>query len=435
MAVRTEWIIPAPEALMPDRRQFLQRTAVAAALAALARARDTFALELDHMGRVLETSQDFSALRNAYLLGDDVVYLNHASIGTIPGAVHQARMRYLATCETNPWLYMWGPAWQEPREEVRRIAAAYIGCAPDELAFTHNTTEGFNTLAQGLDIGADDEVLFSSLNHPGASIPWQHCAPRRGYTVRSFDFPVREVAGMTAADVVQAYTNQITESTAVLVFPHIDNIVGLRHPVRQLAEAARAMGVRFVAVDGAQSVGMIPVDAASLGVDFYATSPHKWLQAPKGLGLLYVQPSARPSLVPMWVTWGQERWRGTVRVYEDYGTRNLAEVLTLGDAVRFQERLDGVGKERRLQDIRTRFREAVDASPRLAWRSPATWALGSSLYAIEPVGRSAGALFERLYAERGVVYRAFGDPLNTMRISPNLVTTADEIERFLALVA
>jgi selenocysteine lyase/cysteine desulfurase len=100
-------------------------------------------------------------LRDRYLLDPGVTYFNHGSIGTIPRVVQDARSAYLDLCETNPWLYMWGGAWEEPRELVRRKAADLLGCDAVELAFTHNTTEGFNTLAGGLALGPGDQVLFA----------------------------------------------------------------------------------------------------------------------------------------------------------------------------------------------------------------------------------------------------------------------------------
>ena len=93
----------------------------------------------------------------------------------------------------------------------------------------------------------------------------------------------------------------------MLVFPHVDNKVGLRMPVKELAAAARRRGVEYVSVDGAQAVGMVPVDLSDLGVDFYAMSPHKWLQTPKGLGIFYITNDRLGELRPMWTTWGQKR--------------------------------------------------------------------------------------------------------------------------------
>ena len=197
----------------------------------------------------------FDQLRGDYLLDEGITYFNHASIGTIPRLVHEAQVRYLTACEGNPWLHMWGGVWEASRERTRVLAADMLGCRDEEVAITHNTTEGFNLLAAGLPLGRGDEVVFSGLNHPGASVCWSSHAARVGYTVREFALPVAEVASKSEEDVVEAHLRQIRPGTAVLVLPHIDNTVGLRHPIKKIAAAARTKGVRYVLVDGAQDVG------------------------------------------------------------------------------------------------------------------------------------------------------------------------------------
>ena len=221
----------------------------------------------------------------------------------------------------------------------------------------------------------------------------------------------------------------------MLVLPHIDNVVGLRHPVREIAAAARERGVRWIAVDGAQSIGMLPVEVAALGVDVYATSPHKWLQAPKGLGLCYLRPAIREVLRPMWVTWGQgiEDWRGTARVFEDYGTRNLPEVLALGDAIAFQQRLGAEAKAAHHRRLWEHARAEVEARPGLIWRSPGRWELSAALWAIEVEGRKSTRVFERLFRQDGFVFRPFSTRgLETLRISPNVASTTGDLDRLLA---
>ena len=423
---------------MRNRRSFIQQMSALAGTAALGNimsVQEAFANEVP-VSRLSDLSGPaWARLRDRYLLNEDITYFNHASMGTIPRIVHEARARYLDICESNPWLYMWGGAWEQPREDVREKAANYLGCSTGEVVFTHNTTEGFNILAQGLPLGTGDEVVFSSLNHPGASICWFHQAAVKGFEVAQFDFPILELSNFTKDDVLDAYDRHISSKTRVLVFPHIDNIVGLRYPVKELSTLARSKGVEFVAVDGAQAVGMIPVSMAELGVDFYATSPHKWLQAPKGLGLLYVSNEVRDNLRSMWVTWGQERWKGTVRIFEDYGTRNLAEVLALGDAIDFQTELGSEAKETRLRELWEKVRAKVRDAPQVIWRSPTSWSVSSSVYAIEVRGVESGQLFGSMYQNHGFVFRAFKTQgLNTARISLNVYNTEDEIERFFEVV-
>ncbi len=413
---------------MPSRRHFL--TATGAALAAFAPARRA----LDRVLAGLPGAADPAALADLYLLDPDILYLNHGSIGTVPRAVHEAHVAYLRTCEENPHLHIWGGAWAEALAETRGRVAALLGCEADEVALTHNTTEGFNVLAQGLPLGPDDEVLFSNLNHASASRPWRYYGARRGYRVRRFDLPLEELPSLSPDDVVALHAEQIRPATRVLVFPHIDNMVGLRHPTAALVAAARARGVEWVAVDVAQSQGMVPIDVAAEDADFYAGSPHKWLQAPKGTGLLVVRERVQPLLDPLWVKHERDAIPDDARVFEDYSTRDLPAVLALGDAIAFNRRTDPALRERRLLDTAGRFRERVDGEPGLEWRSATDPRLAASLFAIRVEGARAPELAMALWQDEGVVVRGFGPPLNTLRVSPNLMTTEHDIDRFFRAV-
>ena len=372
-----------------------------------------------------------AALKEEYLLSPELIYLNHASIGTTPKAVVEAHSRYLELCESHPSLYVWGAVWREVAEEARSMAAALTGCEPDDLAITHNTTEGFSILAQGLPLGPGDEVLFSSLNHAGAAVAWDGLAERRGFTVRRFQFPLGDAPGMTAEDVIRIHAEAIRPDTRVLVLPHVDNMIGLRHPCRGIAQAAREAGVEWVLVDGAQSAGMIPLDFRAMGVDAYAMSCHKWIQSPKGLGLLYMSPSLRSHVPRMWFKTPGDRMDGSARLYEDYSTRAWPAVVSLTDALTFQAALGEDEKTRRYASMWARVKARVDGDPALAWRSPDRWDLGSLIMAVEVRGAAAPELGARLLNEVGGVVRAFGGELNTLRVSPNLMTTDEELERFL----
>jgi selenocysteine lyase/cysteine desulfurase len=405
---------------------------MAAAAASIVETQGAFAARLAELPEAARAGESFVELRDAYALDPKLTYFNHASIGTIPKIVREAQHEYQELCETNPWLYIWDEGWPNGREVIRRKAAEALGCSVEEMALVHNTTEGFNILALGLPLAPGDEVLFSSLNHAGASVCWNYQSEARGFSVKRFDFPVQRAAELTQDDLLAAYEREITPATRVLVFPHIDNIVGFRYPVRRMAEMARSKGVQFVAVDGAQAAGMIDLAVSDLGVDFYATSPHKWLQGPKESGLLYVNESVREQVRAMWVTWGHARWKDSVRVFEDYGTRNMPELMALGHAIDFQNELGARAKEERYRQLWQHFLTEVDRRPGLIWRSPRTWEFSSGLFAIEREGHRSGEVFQRLFQEHGYVFRPFATQgLNTMRISPNVFNTKAEIDRFL----
>lgn len=416
---------------MVDRRDFL--TGAGIGLAGLLGDRSAF---VEALRRVRPVASESAALelRDEYLLKPGLLYLNHGSIGTIPRVVVDEHARLLRECETNPHLHMWGDAWVEAFAKTRAAAAGLLHCDPAEVAITHNTTEGVNVLAQGLPLGAGDEVLFSSLNHPSSSEPWRYHAARRGYSWRRFEIPLDDITGLTPADVVAMHEREIRPETKVLIFPHIDNVVGLRHPTRELVAMARRRGVRFVAVDVAQSLGMVPVDVTAEDADFYAASPHKWVQAPKGIGLLVVRQRVRDALDTFWVRRPRASLPKTAEVFEDYSTRDMPAVLSLDDAIAFQQRIGERQKEARLLEIMRWFRDRVDATRSLAWRSARHPELSSSLFAVGLNNADAREVEHRLSSERDIWVRPFAPPLNTLRVSPNLINTARDADRFIAAV-
>lgn len=390
---------------------------------------DAFAADLASLGQVDD-------LTGAYSLDPDITYLNHASIGTMPRAVAKALHAYLELAETNPYLHMWGDAWQQPREDVRALAAQVLSVDAGDVALTHNTTEAFNLMARGLELGEGDEVLFPSVNHQGASVAWTETAKRRRFSVRSFDFPLADAPSLSADDMIEIYRREIRDETEILILPHVDYIVGLRQPVRRIAALAKSLGVRFVAVDAAQSVGMIPIDLEASHIDLFATSGHKWLQGPKGTGFTYLSPGLRDVLEPLWVTWGQERWAGTVRIFEDYGTRNLPELLALGNAIRFNGEigLDAAGAHHR--KLRAQAMARVDDLDGVSWASPRDFDNGAALYAIELDGELADDAFARINQAGIFLARAFGAPApNIIRISPNVMTRERDLDRFFDALA
>ncbi|MBU1190059.1 MAG: aminotransferase class V-fold PLP-dependent enzyme [Gammaproteobacteria bacterium] len=416
-----------------SRRRFLQ-IAGASALSAglLASINDVRALVDEQASAAARL--DFDQLASAYSLADNLSYLNHASIGTIPRLVQSAHGDYLRLCESNPWLYVWGGGWDAGVQAVRAACAQALGCDASHVALSHNTTETFSMLAQGLPMQAGDEVLFSNLNHDGASICWEQQSSRRGYTVRKFEIPLADIPGLSEDDVVALHADAIADNTRVLVFPHVDNMVGLRHPLHRLVQTARAKGVEFVFVDGAQTLGMLPLQVASSGVDVYACSAHKWLQAPKGLGVSYIHPRLIEIVQPMWMTWGQQRWQGSVRIFEDYGTRNFPELMAMADALQYQYQLGAGRKLDRYLHLRKQAMAMVDADSALAWRSPRSEQLGASLFAIGLRNGQAEATAQRLYQQHGVVVRPFATPgLNSLRVSPNVFNTTRELRRLMHL--
>ena len=115
---------------------------------------------------------------------------------------------------------------------------------------------------------------------------------------RGVDLAIADAGlGGDGAPVVAAFERLITPETRLVALSHVSYATGAVLPIREIAAIAHERGA-VVAVDGAQSVGAIPVSVEDLGVDFYSIPGQKWLLGPEGTGALYCAPSVldRPRL-------------------------------------------------------------------------------------------------------------------------------------------
>lgn len=276
-------------------------------------------------------------VRELFYVPDDVLFLNNGSLGLSHRAVIEAMYQHLIESETSsvrkygeyPW---WGYG---PSLEIRQKVASFIGAAPEEIALTRNATEGMNTVASGLDLQAGDEVLMSNQEHPGGRSPWRQRAKRYGIVVKEFQMPQ---SPKSPAEILERIETAITPRTRVISVSHVTTVTGGMLPAREISSLARDKGI-LTLFDGAHAIGQLPLDMHEIGCDYYATSPHKWLYAPKGTGILYCRKGMAERL---WCHTASGAWDqrelGCERL-TNVGTSNYSLLAGLVASMEFQERL------------------------------------------------------------------------------------------------
>jgi len=166
--------------------------------------------------------------------------------------------------------------------EARAAVAAVLGTDPGHIALTHATTDGMNVATAAVDWQPGDRVVTTNLEHAGGLGPLWAIRERRGVEIEAVDVG----SGDDPATALAAFDRAVLPGTKLVSLSHVTWATGARLPVREIAELAHPRGA-LVAVDGAQSVGAIPVSVEDLGVDFYAVPGQKWLLGPEGIGALY----------------------------------------------------------------------------------------------------------------------------------------------------
>jgi isopenicillin-N epimerase len=186
-------------------------------------------------------------------------------------------------------------------------------------------------------------------------------------------------------------------------------------------------------IDGAQAVGQMRVDVRALDCDAYVASPHKWLLAPKGTGILYIRRSVQDRFATTLAsTAWDDRATGAFR-FMQYGTGAVPVVDGLMAALRFIGALGIERIERWDMMLAKRLRDGLASIPKARLSSPADPSLASALTTFRVEGVSARALPDALWAKR-IRVRAQGDERG-VRLSSHFYVSPADIDRVLEVVA
>jgi selenocysteine lyase/cysteine desulfurase len=360
-------------------------------------------------------------------LPEQRVFLNNGSLGVAPKPVVRAVTDYL---ERSAALILPDgeyPRWgYETLDEHRTVVSAYLGCAKDDLAFVHNATEALSTIAAGIDLQSGDEVVMTNLEHTSGKAGWNVRRARHGIAVREVEIPMPPSGPDQLADVM---ISAIGPRTRVLFFSGILSPTGTVMPVRKICDAARARGVITV-VDGAHMNGQIPMRIVELGCDYYAGSPHKWMFAPAGSGILWGRTEMLDKLWPSIVTGAWDRKESHAARFMQMGTNNRAIFEGMVAGVKFA---NSIGPERiytRIHALAKQVRAAAAKLDYLRVLTPPDDRLYGSLVTFEMPGINRDK-FGRLCRERKM-WMAGGDRL---RVSAHIHTRPKDIDMLFATLA
>lgn len=239
--------------------------------------------------------QEFPGLANKF-------YFNFGGQGPMPKAALEAII------DAHKYIQRHGPfsfkvnSWMNKKNQLTRKAIAEIlGGTTETITLTENVTSGCNIPLWGIEWKPKDQILITDCEHPGVIAIVKEISRR--FQVEVITLPILET--LNEGDPVKVIEAHLTRNTRLLVLSHILWNTGQVLPLEDIISLCHnyTSGSIPILVDGAQSVGSLPLNFTELGADFYAFTGHKWLCGPLGVGGLYVRPEIFEQIHPTFVGW------------------------------------------------------------------------------------------------------------------------------------
>ncbi|MBF0110889.1 MAG: aminotransferase class V-fold PLP-dependent enzyme [Magnetococcales bacterium] len=225
---------------------------------------------------------------------DAAICLNHAGISPIPQRT-AAIIADLAQFMTRRQPFRYSHL-EETLYQSRTSCARLVGCRPDEIAFTRNTSEALSFVALGLDWSVGDEIVTTDQEFPSNLVVWLDLARRKGIKVhRVASQPDRRISA-------ESLLAHVHERTRLVTVSSVQFATGAEVDLERIGSALKTTPTLFV-VDAVQSLGAMPLDVHAMGIDALAAGGHKWMLAPEGCGLFYLSEKGLATIEPRVMGW------------------------------------------------------------------------------------------------------------------------------------
>lgn len=398
-------------------------------------------------------TSEFSRLRSDFPLlerevgGQPIAYLDSGATSQKPACVIDAEQEFNTrhNSAVHRGAHTLATEATDAFESARATVAQFVGVTPAEVCWTKNATEALNVVALGMEfaqdgpcaLGEGDSIVITEMEHHANLVPWQQVAQRTGAQLRYIPLTDEGTLDLSELDTIA------DDTTKVMAFTHVSNVLGTTNPVDRLVEHAKKIGAITV-LDACQSVPHMPIDFHDLDVDFAAFSGHKML-GPTGIGVLYGKNDMLNALAPVitggsmieTVTMEKTTFMPAPQRFEA-GTQPVAQAVGLASAVDY---LSHVGMEQVAEHERELAQILVEGVQKI----PGVRLLGPmdrrvSTVAVDVEGVHAHDVGQFLDAD-GIAVRVghhCAMPLHSRlgvrastRASAYVYSTVDECERFL----
>ena len=381
---------------------------------------------IEHLPPSMSASdEDFwFEIQRAFNSTRSIINLNNGGVSPSPRMVTEAFVRYTWEQEDVPAYTMW-QILEPQSENVRAGLARVFGCDTEEVAIVRNASEALETCLFGLDLKAGDEILTTTQDYPRMLTTIRQRELRERLVLKQVKYPVPP---KSLQQIYDAFERGITPKTRVILVSHAVFLTGQITPVRAICELARSKNIECI-VDGAHSLAHFDFTWSDLKCDYFGSSLHKWLYAPKGTGLLFVKREKIDKLWPLMAA--EKKQQADIRKFEEIGTHSAAMRLAIGEAILFHQGIGAKRKEERLRYLRNYWVERIGSLPNVRLHTSLDEDQSCGIALVEIVGVDPGQIQTYLMNTHKIfTVPIVHDEFRGLRITPNVYTSLKELDRF-----
>jgi len=242
----------------------------------------------------------FKRERERFPLLKKYAYFETYATGAIPDYVYQAVARYQDARYKEGGDSSWdGKSTFEMIEDTRAIVARMINAEPEDIAFGENTSLMFGQLTAGLPLEPGDNVIMTDTTFRTMAYAWDLKRQLDGLELR---YAPSHEGRVDPQDIFR----MVDSRTRVISLNHVENETGYRHQLTIIGDFCRQNGI-ILAVDAAQSAGVMPIDVKSMNIDFLAGNTYKWMLNYCGVGYAFISSTLREKMRPFMAGWRTSR--------------------------------------------------------------------------------------------------------------------------------
>ena len=366
----------------------------------------------------------WAQVRTGYRLKPDYINLENGFYCFLPEQILENYLHHVREVNYQGSYYMRTVQWDNKRAVAAQLAEL-VGCSPEEMMITRNTTESLDTIIGGFPWKKGDEAVIADQDYFAMQEMFRQQTDVHGVVVKKISIPNHPASD---EEIVDLYAKAITPRTRLIMVCHMINITGQILPIRKICDMAHSKGVE-VMVDGAHAVAHIAFSMRDLDCDYYGASLHKWLSAPLGAGMLFVKKDKIAQIRPLFADYGYQP--GDIRRLNHTGTHPVATDLAIGNALEYLYTLGLDRKEARLRYIQQYWTSRVKDLPNIVLNTPTDPARACGIANVGIRNMKPGEMAETLLKKHRIWTVAIdGQGVQGCRITPNIYTTTKELDTF-----